>query len=147
MLRAVEKEFNFCCAHRLYHLPEDHQCSNIHGHNYRVLVKLIQDKYIYDPVEESMVVDFGILKEFQKHLDLEFDHKLVLSSQDSKLDALKKLTKVKVVTFPTTCENFCVYFGEVIEQFIRFHNIPNIKSVKITIYESDKNSAQLKFNM
>lgn len=148
MLRAVEKEFKFCCAHRLYHLPEDHQCSNVHGHNYRLLIKLIQDEDSYDFVKDSMVIDFGILKEFQNHLNLNFDHRLVLSEEDPKLNDFIELTDV--TTFhngPTTCENFCYYFASVVKNFIKSYEIPNIKSIKLTLYESDQNSACLKINI
>ncbi len=30
----ITKEFHFSASHQLSHLPEDHQCARLHGHNY-----------------------------------------------------------------------------------------------------------------
>jgi 6-pyruvoyltetrahydropterin/6-carboxytetrahydropterin synthase len=34
----IFKEFGFEAAHRLPHVPEEHKCSRLHGHSYRVCV-------------------------------------------------------------------------------------------------------------
>ena len=36
----IRKEFHFSASHRLEHLPPDHQCARLHGHNYVVVVEL-----------------------------------------------------------------------------------------------------------
>ena len=36
----ITKEFHFSASHQLEHLPDDHQCAQLHGHNYIVIVEL-----------------------------------------------------------------------------------------------------------
>ena len=36
----ITKEFHFSASHQLAHLPHDHQCARMHGHNYIVEVEL-----------------------------------------------------------------------------------------------------------
>ena len=36
----ITKEFHFSASHQLSHLPDDHQCARLHGHNYIVVVEL-----------------------------------------------------------------------------------------------------------
>lgn len=33
----ITKEYHFSASHRLAHLPDDHQCARLHGHNYVVV--------------------------------------------------------------------------------------------------------------
>ena len=40
----ITKEFKFSAGHFLYNLPETHQCSRQHGHNYLVEVCLRSDR-------------------------------------------------------------------------------------------------------
>lgn len=36
----ITKEFHFSASHQLIHLPAEHQCHRMHGHNYIVVVEL-----------------------------------------------------------------------------------------------------------
>ena len=36
----IAKQFTFSASHQLDHLPEDHQCARLHGHNYVVEIVL-----------------------------------------------------------------------------------------------------------
>lgn len=36
----IEKEFRFEAAHRLPNLPDGHKCSNLHGHSFRVVIRV-----------------------------------------------------------------------------------------------------------
>jgi 6-pyruvoyltetrahydropterin/6-carboxytetrahydropterin synthase len=51
----IEKELRFEAAHRLPHVPEDHKCSRLHGHSFKVTVR------VEGPVDERLgwVVDFA----------------------------------------------------------------------------------------
>jgi 6-pyruvoyltetrahydropterin/6-carboxytetrahydropterin synthase len=67
----ITKEFEFSSAHQLHGLPEDHKCSRLHGHNYKVVVELQAPA----TDENGFVVDFGDLKDLKNYLDAEFDHR------------------------------------------------------------------------
>ena len=54
----VFREFTFEAAHRLPYVPEGHKCSRLHGHSFRVEVRVRGD---IDPAS-GMVIDFADLK-------------------------------------------------------------------------------------
>ena len=64
----IEKEFHFSASHQLRHLPEEHQCARLHGHNY--ILKVGIGGFALDDV--GFVVDYGELsfvKDFVDTLD------------------------------------------------------------------------------
>lgn len=67
----ISKEFHFSASHRLDHLPADHQCARLHGHNYVVVVELASAELDAD----GFVRDYHELKALKDHLDAEFDHR------------------------------------------------------------------------
>ncbi len=58
-----------------------HQCESLHGHNYRVGVRVEGD---VDP-ECAFVVDFAILKDAVRGLIKPMDHRVLLPAQNPKL--------------------------------------------------------------
>lgn len=66
----ITKEFQFSASHQLDHLPEEHPCSRLHGHNYIVIVELFDDV-----LNDGFVVDYNDLWEFRAYLDGHFDHR------------------------------------------------------------------------
>jgi len=66
----ISKQFSFSASHVLDHLPEDHPCARVHGHNYLVTIHLKSetlDQY-------GFVKDYQSLK-FVRHLiDETLDH-------------------------------------------------------------------------
>lgn len=67
----IKKEFSFSASHRIYGLPEDHPCSRLHGHNYRVEVVLSSESL--DGV--GFVRDYRELSAFKHYLDDTVDHR------------------------------------------------------------------------
>lgn len=66
----IKKEFSFSSSHRLDGLPEDHPCSRLHGHNYKVIVEL--KAAATDSV--GFVRDYRQLDFIKHDLDRFFDH-------------------------------------------------------------------------
>jgi len=66
----ISKQFNFSAAHRLRRLPEDHPCSTLHGHNYKVTVELVSN--ILDVT--GMVFDYRRLEPIKRWIDSTLDH-------------------------------------------------------------------------
>jgi 6-pyruvoyltetrahydropterin/6-carboxytetrahydropterin synthase len=67
----IEKTFEFSAAHRLALLPAEHKCSRIHGHGYRVTVRITSG--LLDPV--GMILDYAELDPFAGWLKDECDHR------------------------------------------------------------------------
>lgn len=62
--------FDFDAAHRLPQLPEDHKCSNLHGHTFRVEIH-VSDQV--DP-ERNWVIDFADVKRVCSPVIDQLDH-------------------------------------------------------------------------
>lgn len=67
----IKKSFMFSASHTLHHLPEEHPCSRLHGHNYEVILEL--GAPTVDDV--GMVLDYRKLEEFKSWLNDTFDHR------------------------------------------------------------------------
>lgn len=67
----ITKEFHFSASHRLDHLPADHQCARLHGHNYKVEIILQSEELDKD----DFVLDYGELKPFKDLIDNKLDHR------------------------------------------------------------------------
>lgn len=67
----ITKEFHFSASHRLDHLPEDHQCYRLHGHNYIVVVELSGENLN----QHGFVRDYHDLKALKTYIDDHFDHR------------------------------------------------------------------------
>lgn len=86
----ISKEFHFSASHRLSHLPSDHQCARLHGHNYILVVELSAPVLNAD----GFVRDYGELKPLKDYVDETFDHRHL----DDVLDV------------PSTAENLAQHF-------------------------------------
>lgn len=69
----VFKEFRFEAAHYLTGVPEGHQCANMHGHSYRVIVGLAGS---VNP-KTGFVLDFAEIKREVKPLIDQLDHSVL----------------------------------------------------------------------
>jgi len=72
-LLTISKEFAFSASHQLSHLPTDHPCSRLHGHNYVVSLELACQAA--ELTETGFVRDYRDLADFKKWLDAEVDHR------------------------------------------------------------------------
>lgn len=67
---SIMKEFHFEASHQLIGLPEDHKCSNVHGHSYRVRVELSDQ-----PDNIGFVRDYRHLDALKDYIDTHLDHR------------------------------------------------------------------------
>lgn len=60
-MTTIAREYRFESAHRLPKLPPTHKCSNLHGHNYRIVVyaagELDERGFVMDFAELDAIVD------------------------------------------------------------------------------------------
>ena len=66
----VFREFTFEAAHRLPHVPEGHKCARLHGHSFRIEVRVHGE---VDPAT-GMVIDFAEIKAAFAPLQEQLDH-------------------------------------------------------------------------
>jgi len=136
----VTKKFKFEAAHRLHKLPQPHPCSNLHGHSYKMEVTIGSDDL--DPVS-GFVIDFGELKTFQKWLDDNVDHSVILGMDDPLIACLKSAdihTKMYIMnTVQSSAEHMAHEFAELI--YTQFNNKINIKTLAVKVWETAKNCA------
>ena len=86
----ISKEFHFLASHQLAHLPADHQCARLHGHNYVVVVELASDQLNSD----GFVRDYHELSFLKAYIDEVFDHRHLND----------------VLSVPSTAENMARHF-------------------------------------
>lgn len=67
----ITKEFKFEAAHVLDEMPTGHPCATMHGHSYRVRIKLACAHLGLDP--SGMVLDYNLLGPCKKVVD-KLDH-------------------------------------------------------------------------
>ena len=121
----ISKRFDFAAAHSLQKLPNDHPCSNLHGHNYQVILTLQSEELN----ETDMVKDYRQLDDFKRWLNKYWDHQNLN-------DVLKWLIETGSIlkTTNSTSENMAKYMYDAWKP-----EYPELYSV--TIKETDKTSA------
>ncbi|XKM41370.1 6-carboxytetrahydropterin synthase QueD [Rhizobium ruizarguesonis] len=67
----ITKEFHLSASHQLDHLPADHQCARLHGHNYIVIVELAAESLN----DDGFVRDYHDLSPLKRYIDETFDHR------------------------------------------------------------------------
>jgi len=67
----IRKSFSFSASHVLDHLPDDHPCARMHGHNYVVTVHLKSETLD----EYGFVKDYQTLKTVRQFIDETLDHR------------------------------------------------------------------------
>lgn len=67
----IAKRTTFCASHQLSHLPPDHKCARLHGHNYTVEIVLACEKLD----ERGFIVDYAEVGVFLDYVKELFDHR------------------------------------------------------------------------
>ncbi|MFE3328603.1 6-pyruvoyl tetrahydropterin synthase family protein [Streptomyces sp. NPDC059176] len=70
---SISKEFHFSASHVLDHLPPDHPCGRMHGHNYIFVIELTATPD--ELTEAGFVRDYRDLAEFKNWIDTTLDHR------------------------------------------------------------------------
>lgn len=150
----IKHETDFSAAHLLSDIFEEgHKCSNLHGHNWKVITK-VKANFGQDSNPKTIpdvILDFCLIKKTIHRLD----HKLIIE--------VKKLLEVQralkepylqaaEVAGPSIAENIAYQFAQEVGDLLewRFNvddpPIEGISSfdVEVTVYESERNSATAK---
>ena len=112
----LKLQHSFSAAHKLTHAYSKECNDNIHGHNFKVLIRIQTHELV-----NGMVVDFKKIKEIINQLD----HKNLN-------DILK---------FEPTAENIAKFlYDEILKLFPEDIKNSNYHSINVTIWESDNAS-------
>ncbi len=129
----VTKEFKWHCAHRLS--THEGECSNIHGHTYKLQVT-VEGKLNYN----GMVIDFQMLKEsIEASVIKNLDHSILFGLNRDKIDNEllqfckdNKLKHFIISADYTTAE--CM--AEWIKNELTLHCV-DVKIVSVKVWETD----------
>ncbi len=116
----IFKEFTFEAAHRLPNVPEGHKCARLHGHSFRVEIRVSGE---VDPTL-GWVMDFSELSAAFRPIYQQLDHFYL-----NDIDGLENPTSENIarwiwrklkpnlpllseITIRETCTSGCVYRGE-----------------------------------
>ena len=114
------------------------KCSNLHGHRWRVVVRIKSDSLIDNGQERDMIIDFGNIKKIVKEEVDYFDHSFIYekdSLKESTLSALKEEDfLLREVDFRPTAERFAKYFYDKISS-------QNFDVAEVMVYETPNNCA------
>lgn len=131
------------CCFRQWRATHSH-CSKLHG--YSIGVKLVFESTSLD--ERNWVMDFGGLKEFKQWLTDTFDHKLLVASDDPKIEQIKALTMADVVVVPAVgCEKFAEMAYKKMSKILSKHKDdgtalnPTVILKSVEVFEHGANSA------
>lgn len=117
MQAEISKDFDFSASHRLEDLPKNHQCSRIHGHNYRIRVTITGQV-----VSPGFVVDYSELSFFKTWIDDKLDHRHMNDVMESN----------------PTAENMAALMVEKVVSHLSEHGYDNVSAVKVSVSETPK---------
>ena len=133
----LKTEASFDSAHFLS--GYEGKCRNIHGHRWKIEVKVKSGSLESDGQLRGMVIDFGDLKKAVRALAESFDHTFIYeegSLKDSTVAALKdEGFSLTSLPFRPTAENFAKHFYDLLSD-----TLTGLKSV--TVYETPENCAE-----
>ncbi len=117
----------------------DGKCSNLHGHRWRVILKIKSENLIPDGQQRGMVTDFGDVKKALKIETDFFDHTFIYEKGSLKATTIAALNDenflMREVDFRPTAENFARYLYDL------FTDKYDFEVAEVTVYETPNNCA------
>ena len=141
----IRKLFKFENAHIVRNCTSRRCSCSIHGHSYKVEVKLFSN--FLDSGE--MVMDFGLMKLYIKDIIDSFDHAITLWNKDDKeyIEFAKKFSE-RWVILPVnpTAEQFSRVFFLMIDRILKLMEFNNgereVKLHSVIVHETDTGYAE-----
>ncbi len=132
----VAKDFQWEMSHRLpFH---DGLCRNVHGHTYRIRVELEGE-----PTNDSMVLDYYIIKTIVKPMVEILDHTFICDKNDKLMIDFLKANGFKhyVINDYTTAENIALHLADIFSP--EFKKYDNLHRLCLRVYETEDAYAEL----
>lgn len=138
-MHIVETQVSFEAAHRLYDVNTySSECrENIHGHSYKVKVKVSCDALNH----AGMVIDFKLLKTIiASTIESKYDHSCILKSNDPLCKPIQEnCKKVIIVNENPTAEYMAEIFFNQIQYALR--DCKDVKVYSVSVQETENNIA------
>lgn len=133
MLTTISKTFDFDAAHRLDRLPADHKCYRLHGHTYRVEIRLRGE-----PGQRlGMLLDYAEIAKAWKPIHDALDHRLL-----NEVDGLEvPTTEVLAAWIYERLKTYSVDVRED-ETRVQFFSLEGF-SLGVRVYESSTTYAEV----
>lgn len=132
----ITTEASFDAAHFLNNYKG--KCKNIHGHRWKIVIKVKKKHLLEDEQNEGMVMDFKDLKKDLSEIVDRFDHTLIYEKDSMNPDLLAMLISEEFalteVPFRPTAENFSKYFYDTLSGI-------GYDVAEAIVYETPKNCA------
>jgi len=116
----LSKTYSIEAAHRLPKVSADHKCSRLHGHSFRITLRITGD---IDP-EHGWIIDFSEIDEAWKPIHNAIDHRYLneipgLENPTSEILAHWIFDRIKLtrgrlvaVTIAETCSAACTVYAD-----------------------------------
>ena len=132
----IEKKFTFEAAHILDGLEDGHPCGTLHGHSYKLYIKI----YSKSLDKTGFIIDFGDLKKFGKEfIDRNLDHAMIIT----KNSCVVPMGKVYILPDSyenTTVEIMCEHILNELRLFFKAINFKNFYKLRVKMFETENNS-------
>ena len=114
------------------------KCGNIHGHRWRVLLVIQEEKLREEQQQRGMCVDFSTLKDELKEVADQYDHSFLIEKDTLKERTLEALNEEGFswveLEFRPTAENFAKHFYDLFSQ-------KGYDVARVQVYETPNNCA------
>ena len=114
------------------------KCSNLHGHRWKVILKIKADELQEEGQQRGMVVDFNDVKRALKIETDIFDHSFIYEKDSLKETTVAALLdenfEIHEVPFRPTAENFAKYYYKKFREY-------GFSVAEVTVYETPNNCA------
>ena len=91
------------------------KCENLHGHRWRMVVRIGSETLGQEGTMRDMVLDFGVFKRAVRELADELDHTFLVEEGSLRPETVDALVtegfSLTVLPFRTTAENLAAYFA------------------------------------
>ena len=132
----VTKSFKIPIGHRLSKLV-NHRCFSSHGHNVKIDIEIQRETLNGN----DMVIDFYDLKRIANETIDQWDHAMILNSEDKFVEFPKSQRLIKVTCGDPTSENMCFILYNIMYDKFTAHD-EELKLKSVTIWESDESYAK-----
>lgn len=133
----LKNEIQFDMAHYLSGYKG--KCANIHGHRYRLIVKISSETLHQEGQLRGMIDDFGNIKKILKEIEDFFDHKLILEDNEEgrkigeSLSQMPNNFKIVYVPYRTTAEEMSRHIFNMLKE-------KGLNVYEIELFETPSNS-------
>tara|TARA_A100001011_G_scaffold248168_1_gene256434 strand:- start:7692 stop:8141 length:450 start_codon:yes stop_codon:yes gene_type:complete len=120
-------------------------CAYVHGYG-----RYIQFTFEGNLDERQWVMDFGDLKDIKAWIEKEWDHRVLIASDDPQLEKLKEMHELGIMDINVLdvtkgwgpgIEASCKHIYDNVANLIHVKTDGRVKIVKVEIWEHERNSA------